>query len=115
MDVLKYCVNEAVEDADDTWICYKEPSEFADECVLAIYKREEDVPQEVLEDINRVELPEDAKIEQHKLQEQRKLQEMKANQIRERLNQEKLRNAGKRSGAGGGGEGDEPDPKRQAL
>jgi hypothetical protein len=114
MDILKYCVNEAVEDADDRWICHKEPSEFADECVLAIYKREEDVPPDVMEDLNSVELPEVAKIEQHKLQEQRKQQEMKAQQIRERIQQEKLRSAGKRSGGAVSGLENQPDSKRQA-
>lgn len=70
MDVLKYIVYEAAEECNEEWVAHKEPSEFMDECVIAIYK-EGHAPEEVLEEINRVELTEDMRGEQRALQEAR--------------------------------------------
>ncbi|KAL3796163.1 hypothetical protein HJC23_000666 [Cyclotella cryptica] len=61
MDVLKYVVYEQVEEVGmDRWIAAKEPGAFMDECVIAVYK-EGHCPQEVLEDLNRGELPDEIK------------------------------------------------------
>ena len=58
MEVLKYIVYEAAEEVNEEWIAHKEPSEFMDEVVIAIYK-EGEAPPDVLEDINKAELPDE--------------------------------------------------------
>ena len=61
MDVLKYVVHEQVEEVGmDKWVAAKEPGSFMDECTIAIYK-EGHCPPEVLEDLNRGELPDEVK------------------------------------------------------
>lgn len=70
MEVLKYMVYEAAEEVNEEWIAYKEPSEFMDECVIAIYK-EGAAPPDVLEDVNRAELPDEVRGQQRALSEQR--------------------------------------------
>jgi hypothetical protein len=61
MDILKYIVYEQVEETNDGWIAAKEPGGFMDECTIVVYKGEECCPREVLEDLNRGELPEEVK------------------------------------------------------
>lgn len=59
MDVLKYVVYEQAEEVgEDKWVAAKEPSEFMDECSVAVYK-EGYAPDEVLEDMNKGELPDE--------------------------------------------------------
>jgi hypothetical protein len=60
MDILKYVVYEQVEEINDKWIAAKEPGGFMDECCINIYK-EGYCPKEVLEDLNRGELPEEVR------------------------------------------------------
>lgn len=61
MDVFKFTVHEQVEEVGmDKWIAAKEPSEFMDECTIAVYK-EGHCPPEILEDINKGELPDEIK------------------------------------------------------
>ena len=77
MEVLKYVVYEQAEEINEEWIAYKEPSDFMDEVTIAIYKAGE-APPEVLEEINKGELPEEAKGQQRAMQEAtRKAQEQK--------------------------------------
>eukprot|EP00980_Cylindrotheca_fusiformis_P010639 scaffold2366_cov115-Cylindrotheca_fusiformis.AAC.13 len=79
MEVLKYIVYEAAEEVNEEWIAHKEPSEFMDEVVITIYK-EGEAPPEVLEDINKAELPEEVLGQQRALQQQQqRMQEAKAN------------------------------------
>mmetsp|Transcript_4035 Transcript_4035/g.9125 ORF Transcript_4035/g.9125 Transcript_4035/m.9125 type:complete len:430 (-) Transcript_4035:1145-2434(-) len=61
MDVFKFTVYEQVEEVGmDQWIAAKEPSEFMDECVINVYK-EGHCPEDVLEDVNKGELPDEIK------------------------------------------------------
>jgi hypothetical protein len=61
MDVLKYVVYEQVEEVGlDKWIAAKEPGGFIDECTINVYK-EGQCPPEILEDLNRGELPDEIK------------------------------------------------------
>lgn len=61
MDVFKFTIYEQVEEVGmDRWVAAKEPSEFMDECVITVYK-EGHCPPEVLEDLNRGELPDEIK------------------------------------------------------
>jgi hypothetical protein len=60
MDILKYMVYEAAEEINDQWIAHKEPTEFLDECRIAVYK-EGCAPAEVLEDVNQAELPDEVR------------------------------------------------------
>lgn len=85
MEVLKYIVYEAAEEVNEEWIAHKEPSEFMDEVVITIYK-EGEAPPEVVEDINKAELPEEVLGQQRALQQQQqRMQEAKANkEIREK-------------------------------
>jgi hypothetical protein len=70
MDVLKYMVYEAAEEVNEEWVAHKEPSEFMDEVVIAVYK-EGAAPPEVLEEINKGELPDEIRGQQRAIQEQR--------------------------------------------
>ena len=59
MDIFKFTVYEQVEEVGlDKWIAAKEPSDFMDECTISIYK-EGHCPPEVLEDMNKGELPDE--------------------------------------------------------
>lgn len=75
MEVLKYMVYEAAEDVNEEWIAYKEPTDFVDECVVAVYK-EGAAPPEVLEDVNKGDLPDEAIGQQRAIAEQRERQEL---------------------------------------
>ncbi|KAG7366706.1 hypothetical protein IV203_029376 [Nitzschia inconspicua] len=103
MEVLKYIVYEQAEEVNDEWIAHKEPSEFMDEITIAIYKDAEDAPPEVLEELNRAELPEEMKAQQKMVAEQRRQQEMKALREQEQKQLEAL----KSMATGSGEDGDE--------
>lgn len=82
MEVLKYIVYEQAEEVNEEWIAHREPSEFMDEAVIAIYK-EGEAPPEVLEDVNKAELPDEIRGQQRAMQEQRqKAEQIKAQRIR---------------------------------
>lgn len=70
MDVLKYMIYEAAEEVNEDWVATKEPSEFMDEVVIAVYK-EGAAPEEVLEELNKGELPDEIRGQQRAIQEQR--------------------------------------------
>lgn len=75
MDVLKYVVYEQAEEVgEDKWVAAKEPSEFMDECVVAVYK-EGHAPQDVLEDLNKGELPDEI------LQQQRAMRQARVKEV----------------------------------
>jgi len=77
MEILKYMVYESVEEVNENWVAYKEPSEFMDEVTIAVYK-EGEAPPEVLEELNRGELPDEIRGQQRQLQaEQQKQAEMR--------------------------------------
>ena len=73
MEILKYMVYEAAEEVNEEWIAHKEPSEFMDEVTIVVYK-EGCAPPEVLEELNKAELPEEAKAQQRALQSERQRQ-----------------------------------------
>lgn len=86
MDVLKYVVYEQVEEVGrDQWIAAKEPGAFLDECSVAIYK-EGHCPPEVLEDVNRGEIPDEIKGQQRHLAEA----QSKMSQKKDRLKTEEM-------------------------
>ena len=70
MEILKYMVYEAAEEVNEEWVAHKEPSEFMDECVIKVYK-EGAAPAEVLEEINKGELPDEVRGQQRAIQEER--------------------------------------------
>ena len=75
MDVLKYVVYEQAEEVgEDKWVAAKEPSEFMDECIVAVYK-EGHAPQDVLEDMNKGELPDEI------LQQQRAMRQARVKEV----------------------------------
>lgn len=86
MDVLKYVVYEQVEEVgEDKWIAAKEPGAFLDECTIAVYK-EGHCPPEILEDINRGEIPDEIKGQQRHLAEA----QSKMSQKKDRLKTEEM-------------------------
>jgi hypothetical protein len=109
MEVLKYIVYEQAEEVNDEWIAYKEPSEFMDEITIAIYKDPEDAPPEVLEEMNRAELPDEMKAQQKMIAEQRRQQELKALRDQEQQQREAIKNLA------AGGQGDDDDVDLAAL
>jgi hypothetical protein len=74
MEILKYIVYEQAEEVNEEWIAHKEPTEFMDEAVIAIYK-EGAAPPEVLEELNKGELPDEVRGQERALQEQRARQQ----------------------------------------
>ena len=74
MEILKYIVYEQAEEVNDEWIAHKEPSEFMDEATIAIYK-EGEAPPEVLEDMNKADLPDEIKGQQRAIQQEQQTQE----------------------------------------
>jgi hypothetical protein len=91
MEVLKYIVFEQAEEVNEDWIAHQEPSEYMDEVTIAIYKDAEYAPPEVLEELNRVELPEEIKAQQRLVAEQRRQQELKALKEQEQQHREALK------------------------
>jgi hypothetical protein len=83
MEVLKYMVYEAAEEVNDEWIAHKEPSEFMDEVTIAIYK-EGAAPDDVLEEVNKGELPDEVRGQQRAIQEERNRQ---VNKVENRTSQ----------------------------
>jgi hypothetical protein len=78
MEILKYMVYEACEEVNDEWIAHKEPSEFMDDnVVICVYKTADAAPPEVLEEIQKGELPDEVVGQQRALAEE---QMRKANQ-----------------------------------
>lgn len=64
MEVLKYIVYESIDEiGKDKWIAYKEPSEFIDDYNISVYK-EGQAPPEVLEEVNKGEIPDEVKAAQ---------------------------------------------------
>lgn len=70
MEILKYMVYEAAEEVNEEWIAHKEPSEFMDEAVICVYK-EGAAPPEVLEEINKGEMPDELRGQQQAIQQER--------------------------------------------
>jgi len=91
MEVLKYIVYEQAEEVNEEWIAHKEPSEFTDEIMVAIYKDAESAPPEVLEEVNQAEIPEEMKVQQNIAEQKRRQQEMNALRIQEVLQRQALR------------------------
>jgi hypothetical protein len=73
MEVLKYMVYEAAEEVNEEWIAFKEPSEFLDEVIISIYK-EGAAPPEVMEEINKGELPDEIRGQQQAAMQERQRQ-----------------------------------------
>ncbi|CAJ1957098.1 unnamed protein product [Cylindrotheca closterium] len=88
MEVLKYIVYEAAEEVNEEWIAHKEPSEFMDEVEISIYK-EGEAPPDVIEDINKAELPDEILGQQRAMQQQQQRlnasRDMKDRQEKQRL------------------------------
>jgi hypothetical protein len=94
MDVLKYMVYEAAEEVNEEWIAFKEPSEFLDEVVINIYK-EGAAPPEVMEEINKGEVPDEVRGQQMAIQQERQRQVAYQEQKQKsQVESEALRNMG---------------------
>jgi hypothetical protein len=106
MEVLKYLVQEQVDDINEEWVVYQPPSEFMDEVTLTIYK---EAPPEILEEINQGILPEEVKQQQRALQSERQ----KAVNLAEAKRQAELRTLALRQATldsnGGDGDNEEDD------
>lgn len=71
MDVMKFVVYEQAEEiGEDAWVAAKEPSEFMDEAVVAVYK-EGHAPAEVLEELNKGDLPDEVRGQERAMREER--------------------------------------------
>jgi len=79
MDVLKYMVYEAAEEVNEEWIAHRESTGFLDEATFLIYKQGK-APPEVLEEINKGELPDEVRGQQRAIAEERKRQISQAEQ-----------------------------------
>lgn len=91
MEILKFIVYEQAEEVNEEWIAHKEPSEFMDEATIAIYK-EGEAPLEVIEEINKGELPDEVRGQQRALSEQMsKQQQQKASKNDVALQKQALR------------------------
>uniref|UniRef100_A0A6S8YH38 Uncharacterized protein n=1 Tax=Chaetoceros debilis TaxID=122233 RepID=A0A6S8YH38_9STRA len=89
MDVLKYVVYEQAEEINEEWVAAKEPGEFMDETTIAVYK-EGYAPADVLEDLNKGELPDEVKQQQRAMREAMEREEKKKMKMIEEVNKKKL-------------------------
>ena len=99
LKVLEFVVNEAVEDINEDineeWTPYKEPGEFMDEANIIVYKTGH-VPAEVMEDLNRGEIPDEMKQQQRAMREAMEREENKKLKTLQRHNLKKA--AGEHAG-----------------
>ena len=99
LKVLEFVVNEAVEDINEEkneeWTPYKEPGEFMDEANIIVYKTGH-VPAEVMEDLNRGEIPDEMKQQQRAMREAMEREENKKLKTLQRQNLKKA--AGEHAG-----------------
>ncbi len=89
MDVMKYIVYEQVEEINEEWVAAKEPGEFMDEALIAVYKTGY-APAEVLEDLNKGELPDEVKQQNRAMREAMEKEEKKKLKMIHEQNQKKL-------------------------
>lgn len=82
-DILKYIIEELMEDIDANWISMKESSEFVDECVITIYKDEKYAPLDVLNELNQGDIPDE-------IQNQQRAKLVAQNKAKEKLLQKQL-------------------------
>ena len=98
MEILKYMVYEQAEEVNEAWIAYKEPSEFMDEVTIAVYK-EGEAPPEVLEEINKGELPDGVRGQERALQQERQKQaDMKEQKRKQELQRKALKERAEEDG-----------------
>uniref|UniRef100_A0A7S1VE35 Uncharacterized protein n=1 Tax=Grammatophora oceanica TaxID=210454 RepID=A0A7S1VE35_9STRA len=74
IETLKFMVIEQAEEVNEEWVANQEPSEFMDEATMIVYK-EGHAPEDVLEEMNRVELTEDMRGQARALQDARRREE----------------------------------------
>lgn len=90
METLKFLVYEQVEEiGEDKWVAVKEPGDFMDEHTIAIYK-EGCAPAEVLEEMNKGDLPDEIRGQAKALQQQRMKQVQKKDLAIEKQNMQQL-------------------------
>eukprot|EP00566_Odontella_aurita_P009723 CAMPEP_0113586564 /NCGR_PEP_ID=MMETSP0015_2-20120614/34366_1 /TAXON_ID=2838 /ORGANISM="Odontella" /LENGTH=435 /DNA_ID=CAMNT_0000492013 /DNA_START=41 /DNA_END=1348 /DNA_ORIENTATION=+ /assembly_acc=CAM_ASM_000160 len=71
LDVLKFVLYEQTDEiGEEKWIAQREPGDFLDEMVVAVYK-EGHAPEEVLEEMNKGEVPDEIRLQQRALAEAR--------------------------------------------
>lgn len=89
MDIFKYIVYEQVEEVGmDKWVAAKEPTDFIDEVNISVYK-EGHCPPEVLEDMNKGDLPDEVKGHAQYLTESKNKIEQQKEKKRDELLQQK--------------------------
>lgn len=89
MEVLKYIVFEQSDDiGEDEWVASKQPSEFMDEATIAIYKAGF-APKEVIEDLYKAEMPDEAKQQQRAMREELNREMKKKEKLNEEINLKK--------------------------
>ena len=88
MDILKYIVYEQAEEiGEDKWVAAKEPSEFMDEAMIAVYK-EGHAPADVLEDLMKGDLPDEIRGQQRAMREQSMKVMLKKEEKEDKLRQQ---------------------------
>jgi hypothetical protein len=90
VEILTFMVYEQAEEVNEAWIAHKEPGEFMDDVTIKVYK-EGHAPDDVLEEINKVELTEDMRGQQMALQQARQKQTQREEKQVEAMQKEKLK------------------------
>jgi hypothetical protein len=108
MEILKYIVYEQAEEVNDEWIAQKKASEFLDEVVVAIYKQGQ-APLDVLEDVNKGDLPDEIRGQQRAIQQQQQRLEQIREQKQDKANQQAALKAVLPSAAQGDKDGNNAD------
>jgi hypothetical protein len=91
LEVLTFMVYEQAEEVNEAWVAHKDSGEFMDDDVTIRVYKEGHAPDDVLEEINRVELTEDMRGQQMALQQARqKLNQREEKQV-EAMQKEKLK------------------------
>jgi hypothetical protein len=89
MEILKYMIYEAAEEVNESWIAVKEPTEFMDEMTIVIYK-EGAAPEEVIEEMNKGDLPDEIVQQQRAIASQRQRDAEMAHQKAKRITEKQV-------------------------
>ena len=90
METLTFMVFEQADEVNEEWIAHKEQGEFMDDVTIIVYK-EGHAPDDILEEINKVELTEEMRGQQMAMQQARQKQATKEEKQLEAMKKERVK------------------------
>lgn len=90
METLTFMVFEQADEVNEEWIAHKEQGEFMDDVTITVYK-EGHAPDDILEEVNKVELTEEMRGQQMAMQQARQKQATKEEKQIEAMQKERVK------------------------